>query len=120
MWKASRCSTASLAAAALLLASGAEAAAVASGRNWRISVERLQCEAAGSQLVLGTRIQYLGPKGPVEAPLVALVDAAGKRHVPRSLVWNGGDRQLAELLSAGGLRNLQAENAAGIQLKFEL
>ena len=45
-----------------------DAAAVASGRNWRISLERIQCEEAGSLLVIGTRVHYLGPKGPVEAP----------------------------------------------------
>jgi hypothetical protein len=121
MWRASRCSSASLVAVlAIGQAQGADAPALASGRNWRISLERMECEAAGSVLALGTRIHYLGPKGPVEAPVVRLVDAAGKHHLPRSLVWDGGSRQLAELLSHGGLRNLQAENASEIRLKFEV
>jgi hypothetical protein len=64
------------------------------------------------------RIDYLGPKGPVEAPLGQLVEGDGKRHLPRSLVWRRGSKPLAAWLSAGGLSNLQSESVAEVELKF--
>jgi hypothetical protein len=97
-----------------------EAAAIASGKHWRISLERIECEAGESLVTIGMRVDYRGPKGPVEAPVSRLVDAQGRAHLPRSLVWTSGSRQLAELVSAGGLRNIQSENTAGIELKFVL
>lgn len=93
-------------------------AADASGRNWRLSIDRVACE--GSTLAIGSRIRYLGAKGPVEAPLSFLTDAQGRRHLPKSLVWKAGLRQHAEWLSAGGLSNLQSEDIGEFQLNFDL
>ena len=105
--------------AACYAAQGA-GAATASGRHWRISLERIECEAVESMVTIGMRVDYRGPKGPVEAPVSQLLDAQGRTHLPRSLVWKSGSRQLAELVSAGGVRNIQSENTAGIELKFVL
>jgi hypothetical protein len=99
-------------------ACGVDAAAVASGRNWRISIDGVDCEA--SVINVRTRIGYVGPKGPVEAPVSQLVDAAGKPHLPRSLVWRRGSKPLAAWLSAGGLSNLQSEAVAEVELKFDV
>jgi hypothetical protein len=95
-----------------------DAAAVASGRNWRISIGGIECEA--SVINVRTRIGYVGPKGPVEAPVSQLVDADGKPHLPRSLVWRRGSKPLAAWLSAGGLSNLQSEFLAEVELKFDV
>jgi hypothetical protein len=94
------------------------AAADATGRNWRLSIDRVECQ--GSALAIGTRIRYLGPKGPVEAPLSYLTDGQAKRHPPKSLVWKAGARQHAEWLSSGGLSNLQSEDIGQVQLNFDL
>ncbi len=99
-----------------LLAGNAAHAADASGRNWRISIESLECRPL---LVVGTRIRYLGPGGPVEAPITRLVDGAGKRTVPKSVAWKPGSRPLAEWISAGGLRNLKPEALGEVELKFD-
>ena len=96
------------------------AAAVASGRNWRISIDRMQCEAAGSVLVIGTRVHYLGPKGPVEAPVSELVDGEGRQIRPRSMVWKDGSKQLAQWLPSGGLANVQSEYIGHVQLNFDV
>lgn len=93
-------------------------AATASGRNWRIAVERLECRAA--QLSLGVRIDYLGPKGVVEAPVPQVVDASGRSYAARSLVWKGGERKLARWLSSGGLANVQTAAIGEFELKFDL
>ena len=103
----------------LLLACAAECgAATASGRNWRISIDRLECQ--GALLVLGAKIGYLGPKGPVEAPLIRVVDAQGMRHPPSSVVWKQGAKPIADWLSGGGLTNLQSENLGEAQFRFPL
>ena len=102
----------------LLLFPVCAVAADASGRNWRLSIERVECR--GSTLAIGSRIRYLGPKGPVEAPLSYLTDGEGKRHAPRSLVWRAGSKQHAEWLSAGGLSNVQSEDIGEFQLNFDL
>ena len=109
-----------LAAITATYACGADAAAIASGRNWRLAIDSIECEAAPALLTIGMRIDYLGPKGPVEAPLSQLVDASGKPYLPRSLVWRRGSRPLAAWLSAGGLSNLQSEAVAEVQLKFDV
>jgi hypothetical protein len=109
-----------LAAMTLAYACGADAAAIASGRNWRLAIDSIECEAAASRVTVGMRIDYLGPKGPVEAPVSQLVDAKGKAHLPRSLVWRRGSKPLAAWLSAGGLSNLQSEAVAEVQLKFDV
>jgi hypothetical protein len=109
-----------LAAMTLAHACGADAAAIASGRNWRLAIDSIECEAAPPLLTIGMRIDYLGPKGPVEAPLSQLVDANGNPHLPRSLVWQRGSKPLAAWLSAGGLSNLQSEAVAEVQLKFDV
>jgi len=104
--------------AALAICFGEAAAATASGRNWRLEIESLECQ--GAALALGTKIRYLGPKGPVESPVIRLVDARGTAHPPRSLVWKqAGSRQIADWLSGGGLTNLQAEEVGEVQIKFE-
>jgi hypothetical protein len=109
-----------LAAMTLAHAGGADAAAIASGRNWRLAIDSIECETAPPLLVIGMRIDYLGPKGPVEAPLSQLVDGSGKLRLPRSLVWQRGSKPLAAWLSAGGLSNLQSASVAEVQLKFDV
>jgi hypothetical protein len=109
-----------LAAIAAAHACGADAAAVASGRNWRLSIDSMECQAAASVVSIGARIDYLGPKGPVEAPVSQLLDGKGKAHPPRSLVWRRGSQALAQWLSAGGLSNLQSESVAEAELKFDV
>lgn len=104
--------------ALLLIWPACAVAADASGRHWRLSVDRVACD--GSTLAIGARIRYLGPKGPVEAPLSYLTDGQGKRHPPRSLLWKAGARQHAAWLSAGGLSNVQSEEIGEFQLNFEL
>ena len=94
-----------------------EAATVASGRNWRLAIESIEC--ADSLLVIGTRIDYRGPSGPVEAPVIRLADDKGKFTPPKSLVWKSGSKELAELLPSGGLRNIASGNSSEIQLRFE-
>ncbi|HEV3008989.1 MAG TPA: hypothetical protein VGX52_08155 [Burkholderiales bacterium] len=101
-------------------AADGNAAAIASGRNWRLSIDRIECEAAESRLIIGTRIDYLGPRGPVEAPVIQLIDAEGRQYLPRSLVWRHGSKQLAAWLSSGGLSNIQSEYIGEMQLKFEV
>ena len=110
-------------AAALLLLAGFAAegtAATGSGKHWRLYIDSIACDARGSLVTLGTRIDYVGPKGVVEAPVAQLVDGAGRAHPPKSLVWRSGGKALAELLSVGGLKNLQADHASGIELRFDL
>lgn len=109
-----------LAAMTVAHACGADAAAIASGRNWRLAIDSMECEPAPPRLTIGMRIDYLGPKGPVEAPLSQLVDGNGKPHLPRSLVWRRGSEALAAWLSAGGLSNLQSQSVAEVELKFDL
>ena len=101
-------------------AADSSAAAAASGRNWRISVQSIQCEAAGSVLVIGTRVSYLGPRGPVEAPLSELVDSGGGQIRPKSMVWKDGSKQFAQWLPTGGLANVQSEYIGEVQLKFDV
>jgi hypothetical protein len=98
----------------------AGAGAVASGRHWRILVDSLQCEPIGSLLVIGMRVDYLGPKGPVEAPVNELVDGAGRQIRPKSLVWKGGAKELARWLPGGGLANVQTEFIGDVQLNFDV
>jgi hypothetical protein len=100
-------------------AAASDAAATASGRHWRIAIGSIECEDAGAVLALGTRIAYVGPKGLVEAPVSRLVDAKGKPYLPKSLVWRGGSKALAQWLPAGGLRNVQSEHTADVELKFD-
>lgn len=97
-----------------------DAAAVASGRNWHISLERIQCEEAGSLLVIGTRVHYLGPKGPVEAPVSELVDGEGRQIRPKGMVWKDGNKQLAQWLPSGGLANVQSEYIGEVRLHFDV
>ena len=97
-----------------------DAAAVASGRNWHISLERIQCEEAGSLLVIGTRVHYLGPKGPVEAPVSELVDGEGRQIRPKGMVWKDGNKQLAQWLPSGGLANVQSEYIGEVRLNFDV
>ena len=92
-------------------------AATASGRNWRIDIDSLSCQA--SLVTIEMRIRYLGPKGPVESPVSRVVDRDGKPYLPRSLVWLRGDKQHAEWLARGGLTNVQSEEIGKFQLKFE-
>ena len=47
-----------LAAITAAHASGADAAAVATGRNWRLSIDSIECEAAASLVTIGARIDY--------------------------------------------------------------
>jgi len=101
-------------------AAASDAAAAASGRHWRIAIESVECESAGAALALGARIAYTGPRGPVEAPVSRLVDAKGEPYLPKSLVWRSGSKALAQWLPAGGLRNVQSDHAAEVELKFDV
>lgn len=111
---------AAVAAHACMVEAAAGVAVTASGRNWRLSIDSMECSAAESVVSIGTRIDYLGAKGPVEAPLSQLLDGKGKVHPPRSLVWRRGSRPLADWLAAGGLSNLQNEAVAEVELKFHV
>jgi hypothetical protein len=99
-------------------AAAADAAALASGRNWRLSIEAIECEAA-SRVTIRTRVHFLGRGGVVEAPVSRLVDAQGKRYVPRSVAWKEDGKSLAQWLSAGGLRKLDPGALGEIELKFD-
>jgi hypothetical protein len=103
-----------------MLAGAAHAQApVASGIHWRMTIERIDCEAPGL-ISVATHIRYLGPKGPVEAPLAYLTDGRGRQFLPRSLVWKRGTRQVADWLSAGGVANLQLQDIGEVALKFSV
>jgi hypothetical protein len=80
-------------------------------------IDSLACEP-GPTLVVGARVQYLGPKGPVEAPVARLADEKGARYPAKSLVWKRGDKALAAWLVGGGLANLQAEEVGEMQFRF--
>ena len=107
-----------LAAALLGHAVAADAAALASGRNWRLSIEAIVCEAA-SRVAIRTRVHFLGRGGVVEAPVSRLVDAQGKRYVPRSVAWKEDGKSLAQWLSSGGLRKIDPGPLGEIELKFD-
>lgn len=70
--------------------------------------------------MVSARVDYRGPGGAVEAPLVRLVDGEGRVEVPKSIAWQAGAKPLAEWLSSGGLRNLKPEPLGAIELKFPL
>ncbi len=108
-----------VAAVVLCHAAACAAAAVASGRNWRIAIDSIACPAPGSLLTVGLRVDYLGPSGAVEAPVIQLTDGAGRTHVPKSVAWKPGAKPLAEWLSTGGLRNLKPEALGEVELKFD-
>jgi len=102
----------------MLLHSAACAAAVtASGRNWRMVIDSLACEP-GPVVVVGARLQYRGPQGPVEAPLVRLADDKGTRYAAKSLLWKRGDKAIAAWLVGGGLANLKAQEVGELQFRF--
>lgn len=101
-------------------AANAAAAAVGSGRHWQLAVENLQCDPADSVVMLEARIRYLGATGLVEAPLLRIVDGAGRALPPRSLLWKDGSKPLAALMSAGGVRSLEANTEGRLQFKFPL
>ena len=103
-----------------VLAAHAAHGAVAQGRNWRIDVGSVACEANDSVLAVGMRVRYLGPKGPVEAPAHRLVDAGGRAYAPRGLVWKSGSKQLAQWLPKGGIDSVQAEDLGEVQLKYDV
>lgn len=109
---------AALALALCSLSFNCDAAAVASGRNWRIAIDSLACEGA-SLLVVGARIGFLGQKGLVEAPVSQLVDGKGKRVPARSLVWKSGSRERARWLSAGGVADLGPGDLGEFLIKFD-
>lgn len=71
-------------------------------------------------LVIGTRVHYLGPKGPVEAPASELADAEGRQLRPKSMVWKDGSTQFAQWLPSGGLANVQSEYIGEVQLKYNV
>lgn len=104
----------------MLYAVQGTAVPVASGKNWRISIDGIECDAAASVIMIGTRVRYLGPSGVVEAPVSRLVDDNSKPYLPRSVVWRGGSKPLAELISSGGLRIIEAGSPGDIQWKFQL
>ena len=97
----------------------AGASVIASGKHWSLAIGGIECEVAGARLSIAAGIRYMGPKGLVEAPLARLVDADGKPHPPKSLVWKSGDKALAPWLSRGGVAPLQVEAVGEVQLKFE-
>jgi hypothetical protein len=108
--------------ALVLLASAAidaGAAAVASGRNWRLTIDKLQCEA-GATLVIDTRVEYLGPTMPAETPVNELADGEGRQIRPKSLVWKAGSKDLARWLPAGKMANVTTLVSTDVQLKYEV
>lgn len=104
----------------LLSAAANVGAAVGSGRHWQASIDSIECEAAAARVFIGTRIRYLGPSGVVEAPVSQLVEGGGRTHAPKSLAWQGGSKPLAAWLSAGGLRDLPANEAGDVRFRFEV
>jgi hypothetical protein len=100
------------------IATDCSAAAIASGKNWRIAINSVACEGA-SLVVIGARIGYLGPKGLVEAPVSQLLDARGGRHPARSLVWKSGRRENARWLSTGGVADLRTGDVGEFQIRFD-
>jgi hypothetical protein len=92
-------------------------AATASGRNWRLAIESVGCEQA--LLTIGARVDYLGPKGVVEAPVIRLVDAKGQAWPPKGLVWKSGPRDLAQWLASAGLANVQVESVGEFRIRFD-
>ena len=91
----------------------ADAAALASGRHWRLSIAAIECE--GSLLVIRTRVQFLGRSGAVEAPVSRLRDTLGQPYLPKSVTG----KSLAQWLSAGGLRNIDPGALGEVELKFD-
>jgi hypothetical protein len=94
-----------------------QAAAIASGRNWRLQVDGIECE--GSLMAITTRVRYLGPSGAVEAPVSRLLDGAEKRYLPSGVVWRSGSKPLAELVSSGGLKIIETGSQGEIQWRFQ-
>ena len=90
----------------LILFAHAASAADASGRNWRIAVQSLECQGNGL-LVMDARVHYRGPDGAVEAPVVQIVDASGQAYRP-----------LEQWFSSGALRNLKAGDLGAVQFRF--
>ena len=111
-------------AAALVLSlafsAAAAAAPAASGRNWQATLVDLRCESAGAYVIADLRIRYLGPAGLVEAPLTRLVDGAGRRTLPHSLVWKSGPRENAQWLVAGGVSTLRPGDVGEFAFKFDV
>lgn len=70
--------------------------------------------------MISARVDYLGPRGPVEAPVNRLVDGDGRTYLPRSLVWKSGDRRLAKWLPAGGIANVRSQPIGEFQFKFDV
>jgi len=87
-------------------------AATGSGKNWQVSVEKVECRAP---LAIDLRVRYLGPAGAVEAPVVQM-DSGRVR--PSSVSWRQGSKMLAQWLSAGGLRNIQPGELGEVEVKF--
>jgi hypothetical protein len=106
-----------LLALVLLQAVQCAAAVTASGRHWRMVIDSLACEP-GPVVVVGARLQYRGPKGPVEAPLARLADDKGTRYPAKSVVWKRGEKAIAAWLVGGGLANLKAEEVGELQFRF--
>ena len=90
----------------LILLAHAASAADALGRNWRIAVQSLQCQGNGL-LVMGARIDYRGPDGAVEGPVVQIVDASGQAYRP-----------LEQWFPSGALRNLKTGDLGAVQFRF--
>ena len=107
-------------AAGLLAALALECAAapVAQGRHWRLAVDSIACEAVGSLVALGVRIDYLGSEGLVQAPIHRIVDAAGKPFPPRSLVWKSGRKQAAPWFVSGGIDRVPPGTVGELQFKL--
>ncbi|HEX2648810.1 MAG TPA: hypothetical protein VHN19_02610 [Burkholderiales bacterium] len=96
------------------------AAATASGRNWQVTPVELRCEGNNAFLLVDLRLRYLGPKGLVEAPLTRLVDGAGRRFLPQSLVWKSGPRENVKWLVAGGVSALSPGEVGEFAFKFDV
>jgi hypothetical protein len=95
-------------------------AAAGSGRHWQMAIEGLQCDFSDSVAALDARVRYLGAAGLVEAPVLRIVDGGGRAVAPRSLVWKDGSKPLAALISAGGVRGVEANVEGRMQFKFAL
>jgi len=109
-----------LAAALACCAIECGAAASASGRHWRLTIDRLGCEGSGSLVTLGARVRYLGPHGLVEAPVARLIDGAGKPFPPRGLIWKSGSKQHAQWLASTGIANVREQDLGEFEFRFDV
>lgn len=95
-------------------------ARTATGRHWQGTVEALACAADPVRVTVDLRLRHAGAAGLAEVPVVQLVDAQGRIHLPRALAWSSGSKALAAWLTAGGVRQVPAGEEARLQWRFDV